>query len=248
MRKDGRYAEEKEVHMEKRLIQYGNSLVLVIDAPIRRLLGIGPNTRLRITTDGERIVVEPIGLIAAKPSRRGTSLKARRIAVDRTFTELKRRGLDDERFDRLSPMKMLRYHMMLSYSYEAEDGGMLTMDRLDTCFECLELGMSWDEAIETALTHLPGPSRAAANGGHDLGKPRPVGLGHGAVVGGEGERERGVAMNGDAMPARETDELGRERAAPGREPDRDGRAQWVPGDRDGDIVAEHDERGRFDRR
>ena len=46
--------------MDKTLSSVGNSLALVIDKPIRDLLGIGRRTRLRIVTDGRRLIVEPI--------------------------------------------------------------------------------------------------------------------------------------------------------------------------------------------
>ena len=51
--------------MVKTLTKHGNSLALVIDKPILDLLKIGADTPLEITTDGQRLVIEP-----ADPRRR----------------------------------------------------------------------------------------------------------------------------------------------------------------------------------
>lgn len=45
--------------MYKTLIRVGNSLAFVIDKPVRELLDIGPETMVRMWTDGHRIVLEP---------------------------------------------------------------------------------------------------------------------------------------------------------------------------------------------
>jgi antitoxin MazE len=51
--------------MVKTLTKHGNSLALVIDKPILDLLKIGADTPLEITTDGQRLLIEP-----ADPKRR----------------------------------------------------------------------------------------------------------------------------------------------------------------------------------
>jgi antitoxin component of MazEF toxin-antitoxin module len=51
--------------MVKTLTKHGNSLALVIDKPILDLLKIGADTPLEITTDGQRLMIEP-----ADPKRR----------------------------------------------------------------------------------------------------------------------------------------------------------------------------------
>jgi antitoxin MazE len=45
--------------MTKKLTQHGNSLALVIDKPILDLLRIDADTPLEITTDGQKLLVEP---------------------------------------------------------------------------------------------------------------------------------------------------------------------------------------------
>ncbi|HZL34399.1 MAG TPA: hypothetical protein VFC78_03755 [Tepidisphaeraceae bacterium] len=44
----------------KRLSRHGNSSALVIDRPILDLLGIDYQTELKMTTDGTRLIIEPL--------------------------------------------------------------------------------------------------------------------------------------------------------------------------------------------
>src|SRR3954468_19319230 len=60
----------------KRLCPLGNSLALIIDLPIRRRLGLGRQTELRVYTDGQRIIVERLQRPAHDP------VEAARIAFD----------------------------------------------------------------------------------------------------------------------------------------------------------------------
>ena len=55
--------------MRKNLTHIGNSLGLVIEKPILDLLDITQETELEITTDGKRLIIEPV-----------RSLRRRRIA------------------------------------------------------------------------------------------------------------------------------------------------------------------------
>lgn len=50
----------KEKIMIKKLSKYGNSLAIIIDKPILELLNITHDTSLKIRTDGERIIIEPV--------------------------------------------------------------------------------------------------------------------------------------------------------------------------------------------
>lgn len=47
--------------MRKKLSTVGNSLGLVIEKPILELLKINKDTELEITTDGKKLIIEPIG-------------------------------------------------------------------------------------------------------------------------------------------------------------------------------------------
>ena len=46
---------------DKRLVNVGNSLGLIIEKPILRVLGIGTASILRVWCDGRRLIVEPTG-------------------------------------------------------------------------------------------------------------------------------------------------------------------------------------------
>jgi len=46
--------------MRKGLSAIGNSLGIVIEKPILELLGIDRDTELEMTTDGERLIIEPV--------------------------------------------------------------------------------------------------------------------------------------------------------------------------------------------
>jgi len=46
--------------MRKKLSAIGNSLGLVIEKPILELLNIDRDTELEMTTDGDRLIIEPV--------------------------------------------------------------------------------------------------------------------------------------------------------------------------------------------
>jgi antitoxin component of MazEF toxin-antitoxin module len=46
--------------MVKRLTKHGNSLALVIDKSVLELLGIGAETPLSISTDGNCLIISPV--------------------------------------------------------------------------------------------------------------------------------------------------------------------------------------------
>lgn len=57
--------------MRKNLSAIGNSLGLVIEKPILELLGITRDTELEVTTDGTRLIIEPVHARKVKRSLRG---------------------------------------------------------------------------------------------------------------------------------------------------------------------------------
>lgn len=46
--------------MRKNLTVIGNSLGIIIEKPILDILGFSRNTELEVTTDGRRLVIEPV--------------------------------------------------------------------------------------------------------------------------------------------------------------------------------------------
>jgi antitoxin component of MazEF toxin-antitoxin module len=63
----------------KKLIAAGNSLALVIDKPILEATGIGRDTQLEISTDGDVIMISPV-----RDAARTADLKG---FIDQLFTE-----------------------------------------------------------------------------------------------------------------------------------------------------------------
>jgi bifunctional DNA-binding transcriptional regulator/antitoxin component of YhaV-PrlF toxin-antitoxin module len=60
--------------MQKRLTRLGNSLALVLDKPLREILGLGPERIVEVKTDGSRLVIEPVRPhVDSRPSRLGPS-------------------------------------------------------------------------------------------------------------------------------------------------------------------------------
>ena len=75
--------------MRKNLSAIGNSLGLVIEKPILELLNITRDTELEVTTDGTRLIVEPVREVEAR--RRGrVGAAAKRVMKnhDRTLRRL----------------------------------------------------------------------------------------------------------------------------------------------------------------
>ncbi len=60
--------------MVKRLSNIGNSLGIIFDKPVLELLKINKETDLNISTDGKRLIIEPLSLLEHK-KRVSKSLK-----------------------------------------------------------------------------------------------------------------------------------------------------------------------------
>ncbi len=76
--------------MRKNLSAIGNSLGLVIEKPILELLNITRDTELEVTTDGTRLIVEPVRETATKGRRGRVGAATKRVMKnhDRTLRRL----------------------------------------------------------------------------------------------------------------------------------------------------------------
>lgn len=72
--------------MRKKLSAVGNSYGLVIEKPILELLSIDRDTELEMTTDGERLIIEPVRT-GGKKSLRASAKKVMK-KHDATFRKL----------------------------------------------------------------------------------------------------------------------------------------------------------------
>jgi bifunctional DNA-binding transcriptional regulator/antitoxin component of YhaV-PrlF toxin-antitoxin module len=152
--------------MQKKLSVVGNSLALVIDKPLRRMLGLRPDTRVELTTDGRRLVIEPLGTAPAgggnvkrSPGAGGSPTLARVDAV-RTFQALMNRyGITAEQFRRLhhQGIRIGVYNGSLSLGLVTgtDPAEAATLRRLEECLRRLEAGASWEDAIVAALAVVP---------------------------------------------------------------------------------------------
>jgi antitoxin MazE len=72
--------------MRKSLSVIGNSLGLVIEKPILELLNITRDTELEITTDGTRLIVEPVREVEAKGRRGRVGAATKRVMKNHNRT------------------------------------------------------------------------------------------------------------------------------------------------------------------
>jgi antitoxin MazE len=72
--------------LAKTLVKHGNSSALVIDQPILDLLGINRKTPLKITTDGQRLIIEPLS-----EKERAARFKAALEETDREYPKMFKR-------------------------------------------------------------------------------------------------------------------------------------------------------------
>jgi antitoxin component of MazEF toxin-antitoxin module len=153
--------------MQKHLSRIGNSLGLVIERPILRMLGITQQTQLRVSHDGKRILIEPIRQspptvappVVSEPSEPCEPLEA--IDVEQTARELYNLwGMEDAHIVALHPKVNVNVSRYLSwaetYSFQqpsAEDRA--TAQRLSACLDERRAGKAWPEAIAAALISFP---------------------------------------------------------------------------------------------
>jgi antitoxin MazE len=76
--------------MRKNLSAIGNSLGIVIEKPILELLNITRDTELEVTTDGTRLIIEPVraGETEGRRARVGAATKRVMKNHDRTLRRL----------------------------------------------------------------------------------------------------------------------------------------------------------------
>ena len=72
--------------MRKKLSAIGNSLGVVIEKPILELLDIDRETELEMTTDGERLIIEPIR--SAKRAKVKAAVQRAMVSHDATLRKL----------------------------------------------------------------------------------------------------------------------------------------------------------------
>lgn len=137
--------------MQKRLVKVGNSLGLVIDKSLLSVMNVTRTTRLRMTLEGGRLVVEPmLGDCDPRPPTAREALAALR--------ELERLGLRQEHFDQIAPvpMRLGTYMAYLDYLGPAPPHElMITVRRMSELRQRLRFGWPKSEAIAAAIAAVP---------------------------------------------------------------------------------------------
>lgn len=154
--------------MEKKLTACGNSLALTIDRPLLRLLGIGPNTKLRISTDGKCLIVEPLEpvtnvSVVRSDKTHGVLTVREKIDAESMFRALMNVfQMDTTHFERLHPdglstiRDMLRFSGSLSRNLDKiTEREQAIIQRYWECFRALTQKCSWEESIQIALERVP---------------------------------------------------------------------------------------------
>ncbi|MBA3465094.1 MAG: AbrB/MazE/SpoVT family DNA-binding domain-containing protein [Deltaproteobacteria bacterium] len=154
--------------MEKRLTACGNSLALTIDRPLLRLLGIGPNTKLRVSTDGKRLIVEPMDVVVNVSVVKSTMTNGVLTVREKIDAESMFRALmqvfhmGTKHFARVHPdgstnvRDMVRFAGGLARNLdEITEREQAIIQRFWECFRALTQRCSWEESIEIALERVP---------------------------------------------------------------------------------------------
>jgi antitoxin component of MazEF toxin-antitoxin module len=152
--------------MEKPLIRSGNSLALVIDKPLRRMMGLGPSRRVDVRTDGRRLIVEALAERKVRESDAGQLEPAPAVPpvvlmnaanVARQLVEL--HGMREEELRRLFPdcRHVGRYMAHAQTGEHAPPDTQRCLYRMYVCHEQLVAGRPWEDAMAIAEYVVPKP-------------------------------------------------------------------------------------------
>ncbi|MCX5748309.1 MAG: AbrB/MazE/SpoVT family DNA-binding domain-containing protein [Proteobacteria bacterium] len=165
--------------MQKRLTIVGNSLALIIDKPIRKMLSLGPSRLVEIKTDGRRLVVEAarepptparVDVACTRSVDEGEIEASLPVALvldaAKVATALwERFAMTHDQFLRLHPegRRILSYVGWAGSESEvtaATASQRRAVRRFDLCLQQLEFGRTWDEAIAIVLYAIPLEAKA----------------------------------------------------------------------------------------
>lgn len=148
--------------MEKNLVPFGNSVGVVIDKALCRVLDVKRGSRVRVTTDGRRLLIEPLREDKSLTALELADVKAvvEQLVVylhvpERVLTQL-HPGLDPFRIH----ARARTWAGMLDKHPSAED--QIYVRRFRVCYEKVRGGAAWDAAVAAALEAAPDlPVRAS---------------------------------------------------------------------------------------
>lgn len=155
--------------MKKTLVPVGNSLGLIIERPILELLGIGRDSLLHLSTDGRRLIVEPLSqpvadvkpsAVANAPAVPELDFCDPRVSAKLVDDLASRHQMDDKLFRRLHHAQNYKNTLKRHREYgpgRFRRGGTneQTARRMHECLRALDSGQPWDQAIELAARQYP---------------------------------------------------------------------------------------------
>jgi antitoxin component of MazEF toxin-antitoxin module len=139
--------------MEKHIVAIGNSMGVVIDRALCRMLDVRRGSRVRVTTDGHRLLIEPL-----RDEVKLTSLDVvdtRRIAMAIVHSDI-----SAELIGALHPaLAGRRAHANLlvwasRFGPEAPEIEQMYGRRILLCFEHHRKGESWQQAVARAVAEV----------------------------------------------------------------------------------------------
>ncbi len=143
--------------MHKTLFKFGNGMAIVIDASIRRQLGIGLETPLHMSRQGTRIVIERStcdAVAVAEQPRVATHSSYDVHLLTTLMRELDAYGLTRVELARLSHDQMSLFAFFGLVTAGASISA-ITVARLEAFLEKLQARMQRDEAIALVLGEIP---------------------------------------------------------------------------------------------
>jgi len=141
--------------MEKQLTSVGNSVAVILDRALCRMFDLRRGSSVRVTTDGERIVIEPLGV------HKQVTPRVRAPApptIAQIVATLVMDSIPTEAIARLHPgIKSPRPHaMLIGWADRVGDNpsheDQLIAQRLRVCFDHFRGCARWDAAVEAALS------------------------------------------------------------------------------------------------
>ncbi|CAN5870477.1 hypothetical protein BH11MYX2_BH11MYX2_32490 [soil metagenome] len=164
--------------MRKKLTVIGNSVALIIDKPLRRLMELAPSLEVDVRFDGARLIVEAVSAPAANANTQpafasradgarlplAMVLDAGRVA--RTLVE--QFDMSPEYLVQLYPgVTRLARYLGWAGNQEcvrtADATQAAVVRRMHLCWEQLVLGRSWAETIAVALHAVPLSDQSGSN-------------------------------------------------------------------------------------
>lgn len=150
--------------MRKKLIRVGNSLALVIDIPLREMIGFAPSREVELSLEGRRIIIEPVEEADASCCSRKATIEMIRSARADLSRLIEHYGMQDAQLQRVVTGYRRRFGFLGWLSSDLREisvAELANIRRINACVKQLDGGADWDAAIEAALRSEPVATTAA---------------------------------------------------------------------------------------